>query len=125
MKAKEPILHGVWNPSQAFWHMGRKANDPSMQIGGWITLSTSNTDETLHLLAAYIGERRADIFMPVSVKPGAVEDQMVMLFFTPPLTENPNEPFTATICGRRPKEQEECATELHVSGDWGDSTHHT
>jgi hypothetical protein len=97
MKAKEPILHGVWNPSQAFWHMGRKANDPSMQIGGWITLSTSNTDETLHLLAAYIGERRADIFMPVSVKPGAVEDQMVMLFFTPPLTENPNEPFTATI----------------------------
>ena len=97
LKAKEPILHGVWNPSQAFWHMGRKANETSMQIGGWITLSTSNTDETLHLLAAYIGERRADIFMPVSVEPGAVEDKMVMMFFTPPLTESLNEPFTATI----------------------------
>lgn len=97
VKATEPKLHGVWNPSQAFWHMGRKANDPSMQIGGWITLSTSNTDETLHLLAAYIEERRADIFMPVSVEPRTAKDEMVMLFFTPPLAENPNEPFTATI----------------------------
>jgi hypothetical protein len=97
MKGAEPKLHGVWNPSQAFWHMGRKANDPSMQIGGWISLSTSNTDEPLQLLAAYIGERRADIFMPVSVNPNVVQDTMVMLFFTPPLAENLKEPFRATI----------------------------
>jgi hypothetical protein len=68
-----------------------------MQICGWINLSTSNTDENIVLLAAYIGERRSDIFIRVVVKPGFLEDEMITLFFTPPLSENPTEAFTATI----------------------------
>jgi len=36
LKAKEPRLHGVWNNSQTFWHLGRKGQETMMQIGGWI-----------------------------------------------------------------------------------------
>jgi hypothetical protein len=35
--------------------------------------------------------------MPVSVKPDFVQDEMVMLFFSPPLSSEQGEPFNATI----------------------------
>jgi len=49
LNAKEPRLHGVWNNSQTFWHLGRKGQEPMMQIGGWIDLTSSNTEEVIYL----------------------------------------------------------------------------
>lgn len=97
IKSLGPKLHGVWNVTQSFWHLVRKGNDPSMQIGGWISLSSSGTDEIIHLLAAYIGDQRSDTFIPVVVKPDVLQDDMVMLYMTPPLTDDVTHAFTATI----------------------------
>jgi hypothetical protein len=93
----QPKLHGVWNPVQTLWHMGTKAGKPAMQIVGWINLSTSDTNEILYLLAAYIEERRADIFMDLKVEPQVLQDCQVVCFFEPPLETDPSVPFTATI----------------------------
>jgi len=97
LKAKEPRLHGVWNQSQAFWHMGRQGETPAMQIGGWIDLTSSNSKEVMFLLAAYIGERRSQMFMDVEVKPNVVNRCMVMLFMVPPLETDATRPYDATI----------------------------
>lgn len=97
IQSKEPRLHGVWNQAQTFWHMGRHGEEPSMQIGGWIDLTSSNTEDNLFLLAAYIHGRRANIFMDVTVKPNVVNHQMVMLFLHPPLTTETDRAFEATI----------------------------
>lgn len=97
LKAKEPSLHGVWNNTQTFWHLERKGQEPMMQIGGWIDLTSSNTDEVIYLLAAYIEGQRSDIFMGVPVKPNIVNREQVMLFMVPPLETDANKPFTATI----------------------------
>lgn len=70
---------------------------PAMQIAGWIKLSSSDTDEILYLLSAFINDRRADIFMDVTVEPGELQDCSVMCFFEPPFETDPNMPFTATI----------------------------
>jgi hypothetical protein len=97
LKANEPRLHGVWNQSQAFWHMGRQGEAPAMQIGGWIDLTSSNTEEVMFLLAAYIGEHRSQIFPDVEVRPGVVNRCMVMLFMVPPLETDATKPYEATI----------------------------
>jgi membrane protein implicated in regulation of membrane protease activity len=97
LKAKEPRLHGVWNQSQALWHMGRQGEAPAMQIGGWIDLTSSNTKEVMFLLAGYIGERRSQMFMDVEVKPNVVNRCMVMLFMVPPLETDATKPYDATI----------------------------
>ena len=97
LQAKEPRLHGVWNQSQAFWHMGRHGEAPMMQIGGWIDLTSSNTKDVLFLLAAYIGEHRSQIFMEVEVKPNVVNRCMVMLFMVPPLETDATKPYDAMI----------------------------
>jgi hypothetical protein len=97
LNSKEPRLHGVWNNAQTFWHMGKQGEAPRMQIGGWIDLTSSNTKETLYLLAAYIGDSRAQTFMGTEVKPGVVNRAMVMLFIVPPLATDTTRPFTATI----------------------------
>jgi hypothetical protein len=60
-----------------------------MQIGGWIDLTSSNTDEVIYLLAAYVDGRRSDIFMDVAVKPNIV-----------------------CACDRRPRRRERAATLL-------------
>jgi hypothetical protein len=52
LNSKGPRLHGVWNNAQTFWHLGRHGDDPMMQIGGWIDLTSSNTKDVLYLLAA-------------------------------------------------------------------------
>lgn len=96
-RSKGPKLHGVWNVSRSFWQLGWNANKPFMHICGWIKLSSSNTDESLILLAAYIGEHRADISEPVSVKPSLVTDEKITLFYDPPLSDNHAEPFITTI----------------------------
>jgi hypothetical protein len=77
--------------------MGRHGDDPSMQIGGWIDLTTSNTKDTLYLLAGYIDGHRSQIFVDVKVKPNAVNRCMVMLFITPPLENDPKKAFEGTI----------------------------
>jgi hypothetical protein len=97
LKSKKPKLHGVWNTTQTFWHMGRQGEEPMMQIGGWIDLTSSNTEDILYLLAAFIGDSRANIFMDVEVKPNVVNREMVMLFIVPPLATDATRPFTATI----------------------------
>jgi hypothetical protein len=97
LKANEPRLHGVWNQSQAFWHMGRQGEAPAMQIGGWIDLTSSNTKEVMFLLAAYIGEHRSQIFPDVEVKPNVVNRRMVMLFMVPPLETDATKPYEATV----------------------------
>jgi hypothetical protein len=97
LTAKEPRLHGVWNQSQTLWHMGRQGEAPAMQIVGWIDLTSSNTKEVMFLLAAYIGERRSQIFMDVEVKPNVVNRCMVMLFMVPPLEMDDTMPYDATI----------------------------
>jgi hypothetical protein len=97
LKAKEPKLHGVWNQSQAFWHMGRQGETPAMQIGGWIDLTSSNTNEVIVLLAAYIGGHRSQIFFGVEVKPNVVNRCQVMLFMVPPLETDETKPYDATI----------------------------
>jgi hypothetical protein len=97
LKTKEPKLHGVWNKSQTFWHMGKRGEVPMMQIGGWIDLTSSNTRDILYLLAASIGDSQAQIFMDVEVRPGVVNRAMVMLFIAPPLATDTTRPFTATI----------------------------
>jgi hypothetical protein len=58
IKSKEPKLHGVWNVSQSFWHLGRQGDAPMMQIGSWIDLTSSNTKDVVYLLAAYIEDQR-------------------------------------------------------------------
>lgn len=68
-----------------------------MQIGGWIHLTSSNTDEVIYLLAAYIDGRQSDIFMDVAVKPHAVNEEQVVLYMVPPLETDATKPFTATI----------------------------
>jgi hypothetical protein len=97
LKSKVPKLHGVWNNAQTFWHMGRQGEAPMMQIGGWIDLTSSNTEDILYLLAAFIGDSRAQIFMDVEVKPKAVNRAMVMLFIVPPVSTDTTKPFTAAI----------------------------
>ena len=97
LKANEPRLHGVWNQSQAFWHMGRQGETPAMQIGGWIDLTSSNTKEVIFLLAAHIGEHRSQIFPDVEVRPNVVNRCMVMLFMVPPLETDATKPYEATI----------------------------
>jgi hypothetical protein len=97
LKAKEPRLHGVWNQAQAFWHMGRQGEAPGMQIGGWIDLTSSNTEDVMFLLAAYIGEHRSQLFMDVEVRPNVVNRCMVMLFMVPPLETDATKPYDATI----------------------------
>jgi hypothetical protein len=97
LNAKEPRLHGVWNNSQAFWHLGRKGQEPMMQIGGWIDLTSSNTDEVIYLLTAYIDGHRSDIFMDVAVKPHVVNRKQVVLYMVPPLETDVTRSFTATI----------------------------
>jgi hypothetical protein len=58
LKAKDPRLHGVWNQLQAFWHMGRHGEALAMQIGGWIDLTSSNTEDgcscSLDILASTV-----------------------------------------------------------------------
>jgi hypothetical protein len=95
LNSKQPTLHGVWN--QTFWHLGRKGQEPMMQIGGWIDLTSSNTDEVIYLLAAYIDGQRSDIFMEVAVKPNIVNHDQVMLFMVLPLETDATKPFTATV----------------------------
>ena len=95
--AKELRLHGVWNQSQTFWHMGSHGEAPMMQIGGWIDLTSSNTKEMLFLLAAYIGEHRSQMFMDVEVKPNIVNRCQIMLFMVPPLETDATKPYDATI----------------------------
>lgn len=97
LRAKEPRLHGVWNNSQTFWHLGRKGPEPMMQIGGWIDLTSANTEEILYLLTAYINGQRSDIFMDVAVKPHMVNREQVVLYMVPPLVTETTKPFTATI----------------------------
>lgn len=97
LERPEPKLHGVWNNSQTFWHLGRKGEEPMMQIGGWIDLTSSNTKDMIYLLAAYINEQRSDISMDVAVKPNTVNHDMVMLYMVPPLETDASKPFTATV----------------------------
>lgn len=97
LNADEPRLHGVWITSQTFWALGRKGPEPMMQIVGWIHLTSSNTEEVLYLLAAYIEGQRSDIFMDVAVKPHAVNREQIALFMVPPLATDTGKPFTATI----------------------------
>lgn len=97
LKKPVPKLHAVWNQVQTFWHMGSSAGKPAMQIVGWIKLNSSDTDEILYLLTAYINDRRAYIFMDVKVEPEVLQDCQVVCFFEPPLETDPNVPFTATI----------------------------
>jgi hypothetical protein len=92
-----PRLHGVWNNSQTFWHMGHNGTERVMQIGGRIHLTSSNTDEVLHLLAGYIEGQRLDLFEPVSVRPDLIEDEEVVLYISPPFEADVTRSFTATI----------------------------
>lgn len=68
-----------------------------MQIGGWIDLTSSNTEEMIYLLAAYINGQRSDTFLDVEVKPNVVNHKMVMLYMVPPLEIDATKPFTATV----------------------------
>jgi hypothetical protein len=97
LERNEPKLHGVWNQAQAFWHKGRHGEEPMTQIGGWIDLTSSNTQDNIFLLAAYVDGRRSEIFIDVPVKPNIVNREMVMLFFHPPLHTFEGKPFEATI----------------------------
>lgn len=97
IKSKEPKLHGVWNVSQAFWGMGRQGDASMMQIGGWIDLTSSHTEDTLYLLAAYINGKRSQPFLDVTVKPNVVNREMVMLFMVPPLESDATKAYEATI----------------------------
>lgn len=97
LKAREPKLHGVWNQSQATWHMGRWGEAPAMQVAGWIDLTSSDTKETIHLLAAYIDDTRAQTFTGARVNPNAVNRVMLLCHMVPPLTTDITRPFTATI----------------------------
>lgn len=92
-----PRLHGIWSNSQTFWHICRKGTEPVMQIGGRIHLSSSNIDEVLHLLAAYIEGQRLDLSMTVSVRPDLIEDELLVMYVSPPLESDSRRPFTATI----------------------------
>jgi hypothetical protein len=96
-KTKEPKLHSVWNNSQTFWHLGRRGQEPIMQIGGWIDLTSSNTEEVIYLLAAYIDGHRSDMSIDMAVKPNTVNREQVMLYMIPPLETDPTKPFTATV----------------------------
>jgi membrane protein implicated in regulation of membrane protease activity len=97
LNAKSAKLHGVWNNSQTYWHLGRKGQEPMMQIGGWIDLTSFNTEDVTYLLAAYISGKRSDMFMDVAVKPNMVNCEQVMLHMVPPLETDDSKPFTATI----------------------------
>lgn len=97
LKSNEPRLHAVWRENQTFWGDGRKGEEPLMQIGGWIDLTSSNTEEVLFLLAAYIEGQRSDIFMEVAVKPHMVNREQVVLYMIPPLATDATKPFSATI----------------------------
>jgi hypothetical protein len=96
-QSNQPLLHGVWKTSQTFWHLGRKDAQPIMQIGGWITLTTSRTPQPLQILAAYIDGHRAELFLPVTVPPFRTYDRQVVLLMLPPLEIDATKPFTATI----------------------------
>jgi hypothetical protein len=97
LKAKDPRLHAVWNQLQVFWTLAKRGETPIMQIGGWVDLTTSNTNEVMFLLAAYIGEHRSQIFADVEVKPSVVNRRMVVLFVAPPLETDATKPYDATI----------------------------
>lgn len=97
LRNNEPKLHGIWNNTQTFWTMGRYGNAPMMQIGGWIQLTSSNTKDVLHLLAAYINDKRSQVFMQAPVEPYHVNRVQVVLYMVPPLTTDATKPFTATI----------------------------
>jgi len=92
-----PRLHGVWINSQTFWHVSGEGAERVMQIGGQIYLTSSNTDEVLHILAAYIEGQRLDLLEPVSVRPDLIEDEQVVLYISPPLEADLTRSFTATI----------------------------
>jgi hypothetical protein len=77
--------------------MGRQGEAPMMQIGGWIDLTSSNTEDVLYLLAAYIGGQRSQIFVDVEVKPTFVNRSMVMLYMVPPLEMDTTKAYDATI----------------------------
>ena len=97
LNLKRPRLHGVWNTNQTLWALGRKGPEPMMQIVGWIDLTSSNTEEVLYLLAAYIDGQRSDIFMDVAVKPHTVNRAQIALYMVPPLETDTAKPFTAAI----------------------------
>jgi len=92
-----PRLHGVWNNSQTFWHIGSKDTQRIMRIGGRINLASSNTDEVLHVLAGYIEGRRMDLVEPISVRPDLIEDEQVVLCMSPPIDADQTCSFTASI----------------------------
>jgi hypothetical protein len=97
LTSTEPRLHGVWNNSQTFWHVGRKDTQRIMRIGGRINLASSNTDEVLHLLAGYIGGQRMDLVEPISIRPDLIEDEQVVLCISPPIEADETCSFTASI----------------------------
>jgi hypothetical protein len=92
-----PRLHGVWNNSQTFWHVGRKDTQRVMRIGGRINLASSNTGEVLHLLAGYIEGQRMDLVEPISIRPDVIEDEQVVLCVSPPIDADEKCSFTASI----------------------------
>jgi uncharacterized cupin superfamily protein len=97
LTSRGPRLHGVWSNSQSFWHMDRKGAEQVMQIGGRIQLTSSNTDEVLHLLAGYIEGQRLDLSEPVSIRPDLIEDEQVVLCMKPAPEADVTRSFTATI----------------------------
>lgn len=97
LKSKEPKLHGIWIPTQAYWAHGAHGTQAATQVVGWIDISSSNTKENIFLLAGYINGRRAQIFGDLTVKPGVVNKSQVFLFFWPPLETKEGEPFETTI----------------------------
>lgn len=97
LQSSEPRLHAVWNSSQTFWHKGRRGDQPMMQIGGWVTLTSSNTDETLYLLSAFVEGVLSKIRINVTVQPNVVQDCMVVAYIVPPLQEDETKEFVATI----------------------------
>jgi hypothetical protein len=92
-----PQIYGVWSNSQTFWQMSWKGKERVMQIGARIHLSSRNTDEVLHLLAAYIEGQRLDLSEPVSVRPDLIEDEHVVLYISPPLESDVTRSYTPTI----------------------------
>ena len=80
LKSKEPKLHGIWIPTQAYWAYGAHGTQAATQVVGWIDMSSSNTKENIFLLAGYINGRRAQIFGDLTVRPGVVNKSQVFLF---------------------------------------------
>ena len=96
-ESKAPRLHGVWNNTQTFWAMGQHGEEPMTQIGGWINITSSNTQDNIFLLAAYIEVRRSELFMDVHIKPNVLNEVQVFLYFWPPLATETGKDFEAII----------------------------